>query len=555
MRRRRFLEAAAGSLLAGPWLGGLTSPFLSSGWSRPIPAGRKGRRMLSNHDGAIMGSEPPLTAEHFRQVVRSYQGTPVDTICFCLGDREVYHYESEVAEVFGRRHGTFKSDWDWRVYENTRQLIESGKGPLATFAEVCREEGMGLFGSFRMNSHYGVDPASPHHSEFRLKHPQWLIGHPAGYSKESKEFGIRMGLNYAIPEVREHMAATIVEVFTRFRVDGVELDFMRHPAFFKLHEAVENHHHMTDMLRHIKRRRDQVSRETGRKIELAMRVPPTFADALRVGLDVRTWIREGLVDLLIAGGGFIPFDMPFESFVEAARGTDCQVLGGLELLRFMTGPTPDLDITRAIAMRFWQGGADGLQLFNYFAQPTDWKRQLFQEIGDPERLASLDKRYQMDKRRWFPGGWNNHGAAFSSAVPAVQLPVDLTETPPGGGPRLQLRISDDLESATRKGILDSVKLRLLFENRTLQDRVEVHLNGERLPDKQSSTFDLVSYWNRTRGPYQGEYLTGTLEYDVACPPLKQGKNVIQVRLVKRTPNLTAPLTLGLVEASVHYKSG
>ena len=36
---------------------------------------------------------------------------------------------------------------------------------------------------------------------------------------------------------------------------------------------------------------------------------------------------------------------------------------------------------------------------------------------------------------------------------------------------------------------------------------------------------------------------------------EQGKNVIQVRLVKRTPNLTAPLTLGLVEASVHYKSG
>ena len=109
MRRRRFLKTAAGSLLAGPWLGGLTSPFLSSGWSQPIPAGRKGRRMLSNHDGAIMGSEPPLTAEHFRQVVRSYQGTPVDTICFCLGDREVYHYESEVAEVFAAGMGTSRA--------------------------------------------------------------------------------------------------------------------------------------------------------------------------------------------------------------------------------------------------------------------------------------------------------------------------------------------------------------------------------------------------------------------------------------------------------------
>ena len=85
--------------------------------------------------------------------------------------------------------------------------------------------------------------------------------------------------------------------------------------------------------------------------------------------------------------------------------------------------------------------------------------------------------------------------------------------------------------------------------------MEVHLNGERLPDKQPGTFDLVSYWNRRRGPYGGEYLTGTLEYDLACPPLKQGINVIQVRLVKRTPNLASPLRLGLVEASVNYKSG
>ena len=42
-----------------------------------------------------------------------------------------------------------------------------------------------------------------------------------------------MGLNYAIPEVQEHMAATIVEIFEDFQVDGVELDFMRHPAFFQ----------------------------------------------------------------------------------------------------------------------------------------------------------------------------------------------------------------------------------------------------------------------------------------------------------------------------------
>ena len=554
MSRRRFLKAIGGSLLTSPWLGGVTSPFLSAGSSGPSPAARKKRRMLSNHDGAIMSTEPPLTAEHFRTVVRSYQGTPVDTICFCLGDREVYHYDTKVSEVFGRRHGSFKNDWDWRVYENTRRLIESGKDPLATFVEVCHQEDMDLFASFRMNSHYAVDPQSPNHSEFRLKHPEWLIGHPDGYSKGSKEYGIRMGLNYAIPQVREHMASTIVEVFERFDVDGVELDFMRHPAFFKLHEAVENHHHMTQMLRQVKRKRDQVSQAGGRSVDLAMRVPPTFADALRVGLDVRTWIREGLVDILIAGGGFMPFDMPFEEFVEAARGTDCQVAGGLELLRFMTGPTPDPDVNRAIAMRFWKGGADGLHLFNYFAQPTDWKQQLFPEMGDPERLASLDKRYQMDRRRWFPGGWGSHGAAFSSAVPAVQLPVTLTEAPSGGGPRLQIRISDDLDSAKSRGILAKTRLRLLFGNSTLQDKIEVHLNGERLPENRPAPYDLIAFWNRHRGPYQGEYLSGTVDYEVGCPPLRQGTNIIQVRLVKRTPNLTAPLKLDMVEAFIQYRS-
>ena len=63
---------------------------------------------------------------------------------------------------------------------NIRGLIQSGKGPLATFVDVCHEEGMGIFGSVRMNSHYAEDPSSPRHSEFRLKHPEWLIGHPPG---------------------------------------------------------------------------------------------------------------------------------------------------------------------------------------------------------------------------------------------------------------------------------------------------------------------------------------------------------------------------------------
>ena len=509
------------------------------------------RPLLCNDDGAIMNLEPPVTANHLREMVRSYAGTPVDALMWCVGDREVYYHDTKVAEVFGRRHTTFDNAGDWRIHENTRSFIESGKCVLATLAEICHQEGLRLVPSVRMNSHYEVDPKSPHHSRFRLEHPEFLIGHPEGYDKGSKEHSIRRGLNYARPEVRHHISAILVELFENFEVDGVEMDFMRHPTFFKLHEAVENSYLMTDMLRRIRKERDRVSQATGRKIDLVARVPPTFSDALRVGLDVRSWIREGLVDVLVAGGGFIPFDMPFEEFVREARGTNCQVYGSLELFRLLHGPTVAPRISRAIAMRYWKAGAAGLHLFNYFAQPTPWKQQLFREIANPQKLEQLDKRYQIDTRRWSPKNWEAYGGAFGSAIPAVQLPVSLVEAS-GKGPELTLRIADDLESAQAGGSLSETRLRLQFDNYTSGDEIEVTLNGHRLPHGSSSNAGLVEFWNKNSRPDQGRFLEGTIEYKVGCPPLRSGDNTIQVRINTRNSNVSAPLTLSTLEVAVSY---
>ena len=59
------------------------------------------------------------------------------------------------------------------------------------------------------------------------------------------------------------MAGVICEMFERFDIDGVELDFMRHPTFFNLKSGYANRHLMTDLVRHVKRRMADVSRETG----------------------------------------------------------------------------------------------------------------------------------------------------------------------------------------------------------------------------------------------------------------------------------------------------
>jgi len=478
-----------------------------------------------------MSSDPPPTIESIRKVVRSYRGTPVDALFWCGGDREVFTYDTKVGEVFGQRHTVFSNAGDRRTHRNIKTWIESGKCILASMAEVCHQEGLDFFVSVRMNTHYEVDPASPSESGLRLNHPEWLIGSPPGYSKGSKEHSIRMGLNYARPEVRKHMAAIVIELFERFDVNGVELDFMRHPVFFKFHEAYANHHLMTGMLRYIRRRMHEVSRARGKKFELAVRVPASFSAALGVGLDVRTWVREALVDILIAGGGFVPFDMPFREFVEAVKGTPCQLYGCLEAAR-----TREEELVRAIAMKYWTEGADGLYLFNFFSRGAEWKEApLFREAGDPRVLAGLDKRYQLDRKNYSPGVSSHLGSVFDTAIPSAQLPAQLYEDFEGAGATLTFSIADDLALANSQGKLKETRLQLGFdENHSSEDKLEVKLNGQ----------TLVS---------DGPVRAGTLEYDAPIPSLRQGANQIQVRVTRRTRGLTSPLVLQRVEVAVRYK--
>ena len=90
---------------------------------------------------------------------------------------------------------------------------------------------------------------------------------------------------------------------------------------------------MTDFIAYIRQQMDEIGETKGKALDLIVRVPPTLRDCARIGLDVETWIKEDLVDIVIAGGGFIPFETPVDEFVEAAEGTDVEIYGCLEALR------------------------------------------------------------------------------------------------------------------------------------------------------------------------------------------------------------------------------
>ena len=313
-----------------------------------MPGPAKNRPLLVNDDGWLISeAQPPLTARDLKErMVDTYRETPLGALLWCVGNREVYKFETRVGEMFGAGYDTFEGETPGETYTlsdetdhanraaNIRSLIEERGGPMTAMVELCREAGLDIFPSMRMNSHYEIDPATPQGGRFRREHPEALIGRPGEtFPKGSLEWGVRTGVDYAHPAVRRHMAGVICELFERFDVDGVEMDFMRHPTFFRLRDGYANRHLMTDLVRHVRRRMDDVGADRGRKIDLAVRVPPTLVDGNRLGLDVAAWMAEGLVDMVIAGGGFIPFDTPVDEFVRAAEGTGCLIYGSIERVR------------------------------------------------------------------------------------------------------------------------------------------------------------------------------------------------------------------------------
>ncbi len=519
------------------------------------------RRILINDDGSFLSDmEPVLTVRDLKEhMVDTYKNTPVDALLWCLGKREVYHYESQIGEIPTERRD---QDQDQRYVKAARtmsSLIEESGGPLTAMVKLCQKDGLDLFPSLRMNSHYAADPNAPGSGVFRREHPNVLIGKPGEeLPKGSLEWGVRTGVDYVHPEVRSHMAAIICELMERFAINGIELDYMRHPTFFRPQDGYANRHLMTDLLRYVKRRRDEISEAQERSIDIAVRVPPTLEDSLRLGLDVPQWMSERLVDIVIAGGGFIPFDTPIRDFVEAAGTSGCLIYGCIENLR----PAVEDEIIRGIASHFWAEGASGIYLFNFFGKSHEWKKRVLAEIADPDALSRLSKKFQIDQTRFRPGEhrhWSTrdlHDYAFQNAVPAVQLPVVLAETHASSQPSLKLNVGDDVESASKNSMLLKALLTLQFDNMKGEDELEVTLNGQVL----SSGSCKISYgtWNRlewTGFPTRLSEVShegGTMEFELSCPPLQNGYNEIQVRLVQRTVGLSELLVLSTVEISLEY---
>ena len=308
--------------------------------------------------------------------------------------------------------------------------------------------------------------------------------------------------------------------------------------------------YLTEMMREVRAIVQRAGAAKGRELTLLARVLPTEEQCLAIGMDVRTWAAEGLVDVLApATRGYLNMTPDVSGMVALGHEHGCQVYGGTSDLwvPYYTAypdkdgrrnPRASVPMFRAAAAKLWNAGVDAIHVFNYDCHCTGIQHhaveehiglddvplfnpdeyRILTEIGDREGIARKDKHYVVA-----------HDVDRRSGGADQPLPVELAE--PGQAAEIELTVADDLDGAKSEGVLAGVVLRITLDGyRDGSDRLRAELNDQPLTCEAS-----------------GQQLR------CADVPARQGSNRLRIVLEARAGEPDSPLRIDGVELLIKYK--
>ncbi len=392
-------------------------------------------RIIFNHDGGThwppygfcgregAGDLPVSPRDFQRGMMKFFKGTQVDTIFWCVGT-DLFNIDIRSGERIG---DSLPADLEAAAglpprlrprIEQERRLWAAGTDDLTLVTEAAHRDGRRVYASFRMNDKHFVhwkdffnEECDLHWARFNREHPEWTVD------------GGKSVLDFAHPEVRAYRLRQIREVCSRYDIDGIELDFFRHPRYFK-DPAAEKAPILARYLWQIRRAVEQCARQRGRPILIAARVPHNPRECLSIGIDLKAWLVGRSLDLLVLGDGNLTNELPIEETVALAHTHGVAVYPCLNFYK----PDP---VTWGWAANARAKGVDGLYVFNwqYDRRGYEGKGAILRTMAKSARRRS--KLYRAD--HLFAGlGW--HLAAPASCPLPMTYAGDLL-LGPGAAPR------------------------------------------------------------------------------------------------------------------------
>jgi len=376
----------------------------------------EGRKLIYYSDGysthGRFDAPSNYTAEDFEKYADQFadSGDIVERFDFCQGMTSVIcsHLSKVPHTEYPGQTGHHDTNYSKYVNQNIKEnYIDKGINPIEAMGKRLQKHKVPLYVGYRMNAFY--DPPMDLHyvSTYWREHPEFRVNPYQG-----KTWAAR---SYAYPEVRDFNLAIIEEMLGLGVVQGIHLEFMRHPPFVgydaPLVEAFQKAHGvspldpdfelwdewdaaqsevMTGFVRKVRALLDAEGEKQGTRFGITARID--YRNFRAQSLDIEQWAKEGLVDAIIPGDYTIrnhAIDLaPFQKLVE---GSKVKVYSSLDPGE--TGnrdPTPEDDAVgvpppegmiptrdmKEIVVEAFREGASGFYMFNNggTGRYKDWRQ-------------------------------------------------------------------------------------------------------------------------------------------------------------------------------------
>lgn len=468
-----------------------------SGGAEPAPAGgeaglqqlraarqqlaQRQRRIIFNNDGCdclyFPKDQAPTVANFLARRTTPLANSQVDAISYCTisSGFGFFTHRTKVGTVLDRQGADYGMQPDMRNI--AADLIAQGTDCLQAVVSFCHQQQKECFWSMRMNDTHDAahQPDKPFllYPKLKVEHPDWLVGN----GHDRTRYGRWSSVDYARPEIRELAFRYIEEVCLNYDVDGIELDFFRHPCFFKSTASGGAASQaecdlMSDLLRRVRAMTEVVGLQRARPILVLVRATDSVTFNRALGLDLERWLREGLLDLLSTTCYFQL--NPWETSVALGHKYGVKVYPCLSDARIKSeGPyrRGALETYCGRALNAWAAGADGIHLFNLF-DVLGPHAPAFGELGDPQRLRSMDQLYFVTVRDGRPGQWLADGDRYATLP---RLTPEHPQTITCGAPlALELRVGTGCDDKAQ------VALHLFLPRLTSAKGMLVKFNGSDL---------------------------------------------------------------------------
>ncbi len=288
-----------------------------------------------------------------------------------------------------------KSKADWGTVNNSTASLDY----IDEYADKKKwdpEEGINMWLSIRMNDHHDRNlEYSSLFTEYYFEHPEHRRINPATYPTLTAKDTFSNLLSYAIPEVRDTFLALVNESLDRYDVYGYQYEFQRNHLLFPIGMEYSGIEIMNQFMRDTDQILSVYEEKYGHEIKMAVQVPADLQTNYDCGLDVMTWVSEGIVDMVSPTGKWntIYNELPVKMWKSLLDPYGVELIPCMEhglSINVSKGHhiSPNIEQYAGSAALYLSQGADKLQLYNILIP-------LYFKFKETEKLAEYDTSFEI----------------------------------------------------------------------------------------------------------------------------------------------------------------